>query len=76
VALMIQVHLMELFAQPAVLASWVGKVSLFLGGPPAAPVFMLIMGYYAAASTRSTGRQNTYLAPCRPGHPLAGRAGE
>ena len=55
VVLMIQVHLMELFAQPAVLASWPGKISLLLGGPPAAPVFLLIMGYYTAASARSMG---------------------
>ncbi len=56
VVLMIQVHLMELFAQPDVLDSWVGKVSLWLGGPPAAPVFMLVMGYYLAASRRSMSR--------------------
>jgi uncharacterized membrane protein len=55
VVLMVQVHLMELFARPDVLASWPGKVSLFLGGPPAAPLFLLVMGYYLAASTRSTG---------------------
>ena len=48
--LMIQVHLMELFAQPAVLDSWAGRISLFLGGPPVAPVFLLVMGYYLAAS--------------------------
>ena len=55
VVLMIQVHLMESFARPDVLDSWVGRVSLFLGGPPAAPLFMLVMGYYTAASTRSMG---------------------
>ncbi len=56
VVLMIQVHLMELFAQPAVLNSWAGRFSLFLGGVPAAPVFLLVMGYYLAASRRSNGR--------------------
>ena len=55
VVLMIQIHLMELFALPDVCDSWVGKVSLFLGGPPAAPLFLLVMGYYTAASTRSMG---------------------
>ncbi len=50
---MIQVHLMELFARPAIFASWVGKLSLFLGGTPAAPVFMIIMGYFVAQSTMS-----------------------
>ena len=53
VILMIQVHLMELFAQPAIYSSWIGKISLFLGGPPAAPIFMVVMGYYFALSKRS-----------------------
>ena len=55
VVLMIQVHLMELFALPAVFDGWAGKLSLFLGGPPAAAVFMAVMGYYVAASPRSAG---------------------
>jgi uncharacterized membrane protein len=50
---MIQVHLMELFAQPAIFHSWLGKLSLFLGGSPAAPIFMIIMGYFAAQSSMS-----------------------
>ena len=49
VLLMIQVHLMELFAKPEIYASTIGKISLFLGGPPAAPLFMVIMGYYISA---------------------------
>ncbi len=48
VLLMIQVHLMELFSTPAISSSMVGKISLFLGGPLAAPAFMLIMGYYCS----------------------------
>jgi uncharacterized membrane protein len=52
VILMIQVHLMQLFATEALYYSIVGKVSLFLGGPPAAPVFMVIMGYFIAKSER------------------------
>lgn len=45
---MIQVHLIELFATPAIFESWIGKLSLFLGGVPAAPVFMMIMGFFLA----------------------------
>ena len=48
VILMVQVHLTELFATPAFFDSWAGKVSLFLGGPAAAPVFMAVMGYFMA----------------------------
>jgi uncharacterized membrane protein len=48
VVLMIQVHLTELFARPAFFDSVAGKVSLFLGGPAAAPVFMAVMGYFLA----------------------------
>ncbi|MHC1776261.1 MAG: heparan-alpha-glucosaminide N-acetyltransferase domain-containing protein [Lentimicrobium sp.] len=53
VLLMIQVHLVELFAQPEIYNSTWGKISLFLGGPPAAPVFMAVMGYFLALSDRS-----------------------
>ncbi len=52
VLMMIQVHLMELFAEPRISQSIVGKVSLFLGGPPAAPVFMVVMGYFLAQSKK------------------------
>lgn len=55
VVFMIQVHLVELFAKPEIYTSWIGKISLFLGGPPAAPVFMLVMGYFIARSKRSIG---------------------
>jgi len=48
VLLMIQVHLMELFARQDIYNSLAGKISLFLGGPPAAPVFMAVMGYFIA----------------------------
>lgn len=50
---MIQVHLMELFASQEIYDSWLGKISLFLGGPPAAPLFMAVMGYFLASSQRS-----------------------
>jgi len=48
VILMIQVHLMELFAFQHIYDGPVGKGALFLGGVPAAPVFMIIMGYFLA----------------------------
>ncbi len=50
VIFMVQVHLTELFAVPAFYESFAGKLSLFLGGPPAAPVFMAVMGYFVAKS--------------------------
>ncbi len=53
VLFMVQVHLMELFANQDVYASALGKISLFLGGPTAAPVFMGVMGYFIAASSKS-----------------------
>ncbi|MDV7391850.1 heparan-alpha-glucosaminide N-acetyltransferase domain-containing protein, partial [Arthrospira platensis SPKY1] len=48
VLLMIQVHLTELFAVPFWLNSKAGQWSLFLGGAPAAPLFMAVMGYFLA----------------------------
>jgi uncharacterized membrane protein len=52
VILMIQVHLMENFALAEVSDSVLGKVSFFLGGAPAAPVFLAVMGYFLAASKK------------------------
>lgn len=52
VILMIQVHVVELFAQPDVFESSIGKLSLFLGGVPVAPLFLAIMGYYAFQSSK------------------------
>ncbi|MFC2170876.1 acyltransferase family protein [Calditrichota bacterium] len=51
--LIIQVHLTEVFAETSFYEGLLGKISLFLGGPPVAPVYMLIMGYFIAASRRS-----------------------
>ncbi|MFK5855337.1 MAG: heparan-alpha-glucosaminide N-acetyltransferase domain-containing protein [Bacteroidota bacterium] len=48
VILMIQVHIIELFAQQQIFDSYLGSILLFLGGPPAAPVFMAVMGYFIA----------------------------
>ncbi|GMU85926.1 MAG: hypothetical protein AMXMBFR48_11680 [Ignavibacteriales bacterium] len=53
VLFMIQVHITELLAQPDFFASRAGKVSLFLGGPPAAPVFMVVMGYFLSKNKNS-----------------------
>jgi uncharacterized membrane protein len=53
VVLMIQVHIMELFAAEKVLESFVGQISLFFGGVPAAPLFLAAMGYFVARSARS-----------------------
>lgn len=53
VILMIQVHIVELFAQQEIFESSLGKVLLFLGGPPAAPVFMTVMGYFIAKQNKS-----------------------
>lgn len=52
--LMIQVHIIELFANEAVSNSTIGKILLFLGGPPVAPLFLFFMGYFIANSQKST----------------------
>jgi uncharacterized membrane protein len=46
VVFMVQVHIMELFARQEIYDSAIGKVSLFLGGPPCAPIFMGVMGFF------------------------------
>lgn len=53
---MIQVHIMELFMDSAAQQTIVGKVSLFLGGPFTAMVFMIVMGYFVAASRKTAGQ--------------------
>ena len=53
VVLMVQVHLMEQFARPEVYQGVTGKISLFLGGPFAAPVFLAVMGYFLAATKKT-----------------------
>ncbi len=52
VILMIQVHLVEQFATLEIFHSSIGRLSLFLGGPPAAPVFLAVMGHFAARSRK------------------------
>jgi uncharacterized membrane protein len=53
VLFMIQVHIMEQFATPEIQATVIGKVSLFLGGPACAPVFLAVMGYFLASGRRT-----------------------
>ncbi|MES2140400.1 MAG: heparan-alpha-glucosaminide N-acetyltransferase domain-containing protein [Bacteroidota bacterium] len=52
--LMIQVHIIELFATDDIFKSNVGQLLLFLGGPPVAPLFMVIFGYFIAQSKKTT----------------------
>ena len=54
VLLMIQVHIIELFATNSLSASRFGSYLLFLGGPFVAPVFLIILGYFMASSKRTT----------------------
>jgi uncharacterized membrane protein len=59
VLFMIQVHIMEQFATPDTCNSIIGKISMFLGGPFCAPVFMAVMGYFLAFSSKNTdNKQN------------------
>lgn len=53
VVFMIQVHIMELFARQQIYDSIIGKISLFLGGPPCAPVFMGVMGFFLLSPDKS-----------------------
>lgn len=57
VVLMIQVHLTELFAVSEFSENLAGRISLFLGGVPAAPLFMAVMGWFVGASQAGFGRQ-------------------
>ena len=50
---MVQVHITELFIDDAGRESLLGKISLFCGGPFAAIVFMLVMGYFIAKNKKT-----------------------
>jgi len=52
VLLMIQVHLMEQFVTPEIRLSLIGRVSMFLGGPFCAPVFLAVMGFFMASQPK------------------------
>ncbi len=51
---MILVHVVEVFALSAISDSLFTKLALFLAGPPGAALFMLIMGYFIAKSSKSS----------------------
>ena len=57
VLLMVQVHITELFATPEFYTSLPGRISLFLGGVPAAPLFMAVMGFFISRSNDSLKKQ-------------------
>jgi uncharacterized membrane protein len=48
VFLIVPVHILELFIDYPGRESLFGKILLFLGGPIAVPVFMIVMGYFLA----------------------------
>ena len=53
VLFMIAVHTLEVFANQEVKNSVFGQIIAFLGGPPAAPVFMTLMGFSFIYSSKS-----------------------
>lgn len=52
---MVQIHLTELFLNSAGRESLYGKISMFLGGPLAAMIFMIVMGYFIGKSKKTSG---------------------
>jgi uncharacterized membrane protein len=50
---MVMIHITELFIDSAGRESTFGKATLFLGGPFAAVVFMIVMGYFVAKNKGS-----------------------
>jgi uncharacterized membrane protein len=54
VLLMMQVHIIELFATNQISDSIIGKFLLFLGGPLVAPIFAFFLGYFLIDSKKST----------------------
>ncbi len=57
VLLMIQVHIIELFANVSIFDSKTGRFLLFLGGSFVAPVFLFLFGYFIAHSTKTNSQQ-------------------
>jgi uncharacterized membrane protein len=53
VLFMIAVHTLEVFANQEVKNSVFGQIISFLGGPPAAPIFMTLMGFSFIYSSKS-----------------------
>lgn len=54
VLLMVQVHLVELFATKQLENSSLGSFLMFLGGPLVAPVFVGVFGYFLAMSKKKS----------------------
>lgn len=57
IALMIQVHITELLLRSEQVYLFYEKWSYFFGGIPAAPVFIILMGYYQDRSTNSLSKE-------------------
>lgn len=57
VMLMIQVHIIELFANVSIFDSKTGRFLLFLGGSFVAPVFLFVFGYFIANSNQTNAQQ-------------------
>ncbi len=51
---MVQVHITEQLARTDVYESILGQLSLFIGGPACAPVFMAVMGFFFPGKKRKT----------------------
>lgn len=56
VFLIIPVHILETFIDYPGRESLFGKILLFLGGPVAVPIFMMVMGYFVSISKKSSTR--------------------
>lgn len=56
VILMIQVHIIELFASVSIFDSNLGRFLLFLGGCFVAPVFLFVFGYFIACSNQTNSQ--------------------
>jgi hypothetical protein len=56
VLFMIMVHILEIFSDQSVAESWYGEIVFFLGGPPAAPVFMFLLGVGIVFSSKSNAQ--------------------
>jgi uncharacterized membrane protein len=54
VVFMIAVHVLETFGTSSLAESWLGYTIELLGGPPAAPIFMFLLGVGIAYSSKAT----------------------
>ncbi len=58
IVFMILIHVMHVYAIPEVEGSVVGYIIEFMGGPPAAPTFMMLMGIFFIYSNKGTTRMS------------------